>query len=170
MNTKTCQRKLSRMESDIFRCLEEGMDDIRSIMFDIANIYQKCEVPSILPDFFQALQSLLSDDFISLDWSEYQYSEDEIEVLNHMEMDQLTGYWKWHVAVVKNSQFSFVTLQGISDDGFSVKEIKKSLHSFGINALEIQIGASKWDSLCRVGLALPTITMKEKGLDIVCQK
>lgn len=155
------------MENDIFRCLEEGIDNIQSIISDVATIYRNCTIPSIIPEFFQALGSLLSDDYIFLEWGEYKYSEDEIQLLNHLEVEQQTGYWKWHVAVMKNEQVQMITLQGIGNDSSSIKDVKKSLHSFGLNTLLIRDDVLAWDNQSHSGLSPPTITLKEKGIDVI---
>ena len=155
------------MEHDIFRCLEEGVEDLQTIISDIATIYRGCTVLSILPDFFQSVQNLLGDGYISLEWGEYEYSEDETQLLNHLENDPDTGYWKWHIVVMKNEQVRLMTLQGIGNNSSSLNNVKKNLHSFGLNTLLVRNGVPVWDIQSHVGLAPPTIRLKEKGIDIL---
>lgn len=165
-NRKRKQEKLSEMEYDILRVMEEGIDDILSIIADVATM--KDAVPLlILDDFFRALNHLLCNEYISFGWSTYQYA-DEKELLNHLEVDQVTGDWKWNIAMLKNRKVNFMTLQGTRSDHTVAQNMKKSLYAVGVNFLDCQNDIFLDSSVC-IGLSLPKINLRKKGVEAIAQ-
>ncbi|MGL6194197.1 MAG: hypothetical protein ACRC2T_05180 [Thermoguttaceae bacterium] len=158
----TNHSRLNQIKFAILRSWADGGDQMITALHDTAK--ECCRDSSeICEDFFIALQELLRDDYISLDWAKNLEQSNEKELLNHIEVDSVHGTWKRHIVVSKSSEIKFITLQGTFEPK-DARCLKTNTPIVGINCLKTELGEVIFDASNSIGLSLPEISLTEKGL------